>query len=548
MGERALFRKKRNKSTGYEDFPMAKNKVVTADEAARLINNGATVATAGFIGMGHPREIDVAVEKRFLETGEPRNLTLAMGASQADPSANTGLNRLVKEGLLARVIAGHLNLQKDLAALVNAEKIDAWNLPQGVMLHLFRAIGGRQPGLVTPVGLNTFADPREGGGKLNRRTKEDLVELVSLGGREYLWYKPFTIDVALIRGTYADLKGNLSWEHEAVKLEHLTLALAARASGGIVIAQVEAVTQNRSIHPKDVLVPGILVDYIVPVKEARHNDQSYAARYEPWLTGDILLPVEQLPVMELSERKVVCRRAAMELTPDAVINLGIGMPEFVASVCAEEGLLDDVTGTVESGPVGGVPQSGLRFGTTINPEAFFDHVGMFDFYNGGGLDLAVLGLAELDASGNVNVSKFGPRIAGAGGFVNITQASRKIVFIGTFTASGLECSVSGGKLSIVREGKVRKLIEKVGHITFSGEFARRNKMRVLYVTERAVFSMTGDGLTLTEIAPGIHLERDVLGQMNFKPNVSADLRIMDARLFREAAMNLRPEITAAPGA
>ncbi|MDR3175182.1 MAG: hypothetical protein LBU06_01425 [Desulfovibrio sp.] len=526
---------------------MEKNKVITADEAARLIKNGATVATVGFIGMGHPREIDVAIEKRFLETGEPNNLTLAIGASQANPAENTGLNRLVKEGLLSRVIAGHLNLQKDLAGLVNAEKLDAWNLPQGVMIHLFRAIGGKQPGLVTPVGLNTFVDPREGGGKLNKRTTEDLVELVTLGGEEYLWYKPFPIDVALIRGTYADLKGNLSWEHEAIKLEHQTLAMAAKASGGIVIAQVEAVTQNNSIRPKDVLVPGILVDYVVPVKEQRHNAQSYAAQYEPWLTGDMRLPMGQLSSMELSERKAICRRAAMELVPDAVINLGIGMPEFVASVCAEEGLLNDVTSTVEPGPVGGMPQSGLRFGTTINPEAFFDHAGMFDFYNGGGLDLAVLGLAELDAAGNVNVSKFGPRIAGAGGFINITQASKKVVFIGSFTASGLECSVGGGKLSIVKEGKVRKLIEKVEHITFSGEFARRNNMQVLYVTERAVFAMTKDGLTLVEIAPGINLEKDVLGQMNFKPKVARDLKIMDSRLFHEEAMNLRPEIMAKTG-
>ena len=523
---------------------MGKAKIITADEAARLIKNNDAIATVGFIGMGHAREIDVAIEQRFLETGQPRNLTLAMGASQANPSLNTGLNRLVKEGLLARVIAGHLNLQKDLAGLINENKVAAWNFPQGVMMHLFRAIGGGKPGVITHVGLKTFVDPRVSGGKLNSRTTEDLVEVVRLGGKDYLWYKSFPINVGIIRGTYADQSGNLSWEHEAIKLEHLVVAMAAKASGGIVIAQVESVTEDHSIHPKDVYVPGILVDYVVPVKEARHNAQSYAAQYEPWLTGDTRLPMEQVTPMELSERKAICRRAAMELVPGAVVNTGIGMPEGVAAVCAEENILDQITSTVEPGPIGGMPLSGLRFGTSINPSAFFEHPAMFDFYDGGGLDLAVLGMAELDAGGNVNVSKFGPRIAGAGGFINITQASKKIVFVGTFTASGFESQVGDGVLRIVREGKVRKLIKQVEHITFSGEFAKERGLSVLYVTERAVFTMTRDGLALIEIAPGVDLEKDVLGQMDFKPIVASPLKHMDARLFRDEPMNLRPEILA----
>jgi propionate CoA-transferase len=509
-----------------------------------LIKDGDTIATVGFIGMGHPRELDVAIEKRFLETGSPRNLTLTMGASQAHPGANTGLNRLTKEGLLSRVIAGHFNLQKDMAGLINDNKVAAWNFPQGVLLHLYRAIAGGKPGVVTSVGLKTFVDPRETGGKLNGVSKDDLVELVTLGGQEYLWYKPFKINVALIRGTYADLKGNLSWEQEAAKLEHLVVAMAAKASGGIVIAQVAGITENNYIHPKDVYVPGILVDYIVPVKEAKHNAQSYAAQYEPWLTGDVRLPMDQLPPMELSDRKVICRRAAMELVPDAVINMGIGMPEFVSKVCAEENVLSEVTSTVEAGPVGGVPQSALRFGTTINPEAFFEEPSIFDFYDGGGLDLTVLGLAELDSFGNVNVSKFGPRIAGAGGFINITQAAKKIVFIGNFTASGLECAVEDGKLKIVKEGKVRKLIKKVEHITFSGEFAKERGLHVLYVTERAVFTITKDGLTLIEVAPGVDLDKDVLGQMDFRPHISPQLKTMDARLFRPELMNLSVDVMA----
>ncbi len=523
---------------------MSRNKIITADEAAKLIKNGDTIATVGFIGMGHAREIDVAIENRFLTTGEPKNLTLAIGASQAHPGANTGLNRLVKEGLLSRVIAGHLNLQKDMASFINENKVKAWNFPQGVMMHLFRAIGGKKPGVITTVGLKTFVDPRETGGKLNKITTEDLVEIVNLGGQEYMWYKPFPVNVGIIRGTYADPNGNLSWEHEAIKLEHLVVAMAAKASGGIVIAQVEGITEKHSIRPKDVYVPGILVDYVVPVKEAKHNAQSYAAQYEPWLTGETRLPLGAVAPMEMSDRKAICRRAAMELVPNAVINLGIGMPEFVASICAEENLVSEITSTVEPGPIGGMPQSSLRFGTAINPDAFLEHPAMFDFYDGGGLDLAVLGLAELDAYGNVNVSKFGPRIAGAGGFINITQASKKVVFIGNFTASGLVCKAGDGKLLIEQEGKVRKMIKKVEHITFSGEFARERNLHVLYVTERAVFTITKEGLTLIEIAPGIDLEKDVLANMDFKPHIASDLKRMDERLFKAAPMNLRPEILA----
>jgi propionate CoA-transferase len=526
---------------------MSRNKIITADEAAKLIKDGDTIATVGFIGMGHAREIDVAIENRFLSTGAPKNLTLTMAASQAHPGANTGLNRLVKEGLLTKVIAGHLNLQKDMAEFINSNKVAAWNLPQGIMLHLFRAIAGGKPGVVTPVGLKTFVDPRETGGKLNDRARKepDIVEVVKLGGQEYLWYKPFKVNVGIIRGTYADLRGNLSWEHEAIKLEHLAVALAARASGGIVIAQVEGVTENYSIHPKNVYVPGIIVDYIVPVKEAKHNAQSYAAQYEPWLSGDTRLPLQAAAAsIPISDRKVICRRAAMEFVPDTVINLGIGMPEMVAAVAAEENILGEVTSTVEAGAVGGAPQGGLRFGTAINPEAFFEHPSMFDFYDGGGLDLTVLGMAELDAFGNVNVSKFGPRIAGAGGFINITQASKNIVFLGTFTASGLECQVGGGKLAITKEGKVRKLIKKVEHITFSGEVARERGLRVLFVTERAVFTITNDGLTLIEKAPGLDLEKDILGQMDFRPHIASDLKDMDPRLFRDEPMNIRAEVMA----
>lgn len=517
------------------------SKVITAEQAALLVKNGDTVGTVGFVGGGHAEEISIAIEKRFLETGEPNNLTLTFGASQSDSKTNVGLNRYCKEGMTKRVIAGHLNLQVDLADLINQNKVEAYNFPQGVMMHLYRAIGGKKPGVISHIGLQTFVDPRESGGKLNQRTTEDLVEVVNLGGSEFLWYRSFPINVALIRGTYADEKGNLTWNKEGARLEHLAMALAARASGGIVIAQVEAIGQAGTFDPRNIIVPGVLIDYLVIASPENHM-QSYAAYYEPWLSGDVKLPLKNVAPIPLDERKVVSRRAAMELVPDAVINLGIGMPESVAAVAAEEGIVDLTTSTVEPGPIGGVPQSGVRFGTAINPEAFMDHPSQFDFYDGGGLDLAVLGLAELDEQGNVNVSKFGPRIAGAGGFINISQSSKKVVFIGSFTAGGFKCQVADGKLNIIQDGKIHKLIKAVEQKTFSGEFARTRGLDVLFVTERAVFAIRPEGLTLIEIAPGVDLEKHILAKMDFTPKIAKDLKLMDVRIFTDQPMDIRDEI------
>lgn len=519
------------------------SKVMSAKEAVRLIKPGATVAISGFVGMGHPEEISRAVEESFLETGYPNNLTLTYGASQADGKSNVCLNRWGKEGLISKVIAGHFNLCPNIVKLIAEEKIEAHAIPQGVIIHLFRATGGNKPGLVTHVGLKTFVDPREGGGRLNKRTNGDIAELVTLGGNEYLWFKPIPIDVAIIRGTTADEKGNISIEKEAIRLEFLTLAQAAKNSGGKVIVQVERLTQFGSLDPRNVVVPGILVDAIVVAKPENHW-QSLAEPYNPALTGDIRMPLSEIQPIPLDDRKVIARRAALELSPNAVINLGIGMPEAVGAVAAEEGIIDLLTATVEPGLIGGVPLGGLRFGCAINPEAIVEHAQQFDFYDGGGLDLACLGMAELDQAGNVNVSKFGPRIAGPGGFVNISQNSKKMIFCGTLTASGLEVKVADGKLAIVTEGKAQKLVPTVGHITFSGEYAREKGQKVLYVTERAVFEMRPEGLTLTEIAPGVDLEKDILGQMRFRPQIASDLKLMDERIFCDRPMNIRAEILA----
>jgi propionate CoA-transferase len=523
-----------------------KSKIISAADAVQLVKSGDTVGITGFIGMGHPAELTEALEKRFLDSGEPKNLTLTFGASQNDGKSWWGLNRFAREGFVKKVIAGHFGLQPDLVKMIVQNKMEAYNIPQGVMVHLFRAIAGKKPGVLTHVGLRTFADPRETGCRLNDISKREVVKLVEIDGEEYLFYKAFPINVALIRGTTADTRGNITIEKEGIALEFLHLAMAARNSGGIVIAQVERIAAAGTLDPKLVKVPGIMVDYLVVAKPENHM-QSMAEQYNAALTGEIRVPLSSWQPIPLDDRKVICRRAAMELIPDAVINLGIGMPEGVAAVAAEEGFDDQLTMTVEPGPIGGVPLSGVRFGCSINPEALLDHPNQFDFYDGGGLDLAVLGLAECDQFGNVNVSKFGPRIAGSGGFVNITQNTMHVIYAGTLTAGGLDVAIADGKLNIVQEGKNKKFVPKVGHITFSGQYAQKINQKVTYITERAVFELTPTGVMLIEIAPGVDLEKDVLAQMEFKPHISPNLKLMDARIFRDEPMGIREEIMAKNG-
>jgi propionate CoA-transferase len=521
---------------------------MSADEAVALIKSGQTVATSGFVGMGHPEELSFAMEKRFLETGQPRDLTLTFLASQNDGKSNWGLNRWGKEGLIRKVVSGHWGLQPDIIRLAVEEKIEAYNLPQGVVAHLMRAIAGKKPGILTHVGLGTFVDPREKCGRLNSISHDEYVRLMEIDGREYLFYKSYPVDWAIVRGTSADENGNISIEREAISLEFLLLALAARGSGGKVIVQVERKVKAGTLHPMMVKIPRVAVDIVVVAKPENHWQVPMAEAYNPALCGEVRIPLSEVAPLPLDERKVVCRRCAMELIPNAVVNLGIGMPPGVGVVCAEEGISDLMVMTVEPGVVGGVPLGGLYFGSAINPEALVDHSNMFDFYDGGGLDLAVLGMAEMDQSGNVNVSKFGPRIAGAGGFINISQSAKKVVFCGTLTASGFKFEIGDGQLKVLKEGKIRKLVQKVEHITFSGDYGRTSGQKILYVTERAVFELKPEGVTLVEIAPGVDLEKDILNQMEFKPHISADLKQMDPRIFSETTpMGIKPEVLAKNG-
>ena len=518
-----------------------KSKIVTAEQAIGLIHDGDTLVCSGFGVVGVPDELLLALQQRFEATQSPRDLTLIFGGGPGD-GKEQGINRIAIDGLIQRAIGGHWGLVPKLGAMAMENRIEAWNLPLGVISHLYRDIAAGLPGNVSRVGLGTFVDPRLQGGKVNARTTEDLVSVIELAGQELLFYRLPKPQVAFIRASISDPDGNLSIEREALAQDTLAIATAVKNAGGIVIAQVEYLCDRASLPARQVKVPGILVDCVVQARPEYHM-QTYGTGYHPALSGQMRVPLDALPPMPFDERKIIARRAAFELMPNAVVNLGIGMPEGVADIANEERLLSYMTLTAEPGVVGGVPGSGLNFGSSTNATAQLDMNQQFDFYDGGGLDLAVLGLAECDARGNINVSRFGPKLAGAGGFINITQNSRTVVFIGTFSAGGLKLAVEQGQLTILQEGRHRKFVETIEQVTFSGEYAARLGKRVLYVTERCVFALTPEGLELIEIAPGIDLERDILSQMAFRPIIRNPV-LMDARIFRPEPMGLKDSLLA----
>ena len=521
-----------------------KSKLISARDAVSLVKDGDTVVVGGFVGSGHPEALTAALERRFLEEGRPRDLSLVFCAGQGDKK-DRGLNHFGHEGLVARATGGHWGLAPKLGRLAVEGKIDAWNLPQGVLSHMFRDIAAGKPCTITHVGLKTFVDPRLEGGKASPKTTEEVVELVTLDGKEYLKYKHFRPDVCLIRGTTADEFGNISMEQEVATLEALSQAMATKKCGGTVICQVMRLAKHQGINQLFVEIPGILVDHVVVVdvtREPHLHMQTFGEQYNPYYSGQVAYPEDSLfRPMEMSERKLVARRSLFELLPlgECVVNLGIGMPEGVANVAKEEGVRDRIVLTVESGPIGGLPASGLSFGASHSPYCVLDQPYQFDFYDGGGLDIAFLGAGEIDPRGNVNVSRFGANFAGCGGFINITQNAKRVVFCGTFTAGGLEVACDDGKLRILREGRNRKFVTKLDQVTFSADYATERGTPVTYVTERCVFRLEREGLRLVEVAPGVDVERDILAHMGFKPLVAERLGVMDPRIFKAAPMGVR---------
>jgi propionate CoA-transferase len=518
---------------------MALKKVISADDAVALVRDGDIVASSGYGGNGNPEALFAAIERRFLVGNGPRGLTLVWAGGQGD-GKEKGLNRLGHEGLLKRTIGGHYGLMPRIEALAVGNKIAAYNFPEGVITHLYRDIAAGKPGTTTRVGIGTFVDPRLEGAKINVTAIEDLVEVIKLDGDDFLFFKSFPIHVALIRGTTADPDGNITMERETLRLETLAMALAAHNSGGVVLCQVERIAQSGSLDARSIRVPGILVDAVVMAPPDEHM-QNYGTHYNPALSGELRVPIEQLKKLPLDTTKVIARRAAIELLPNSVVNLGIGLPDAISAVAAEERIEDLITLTVDPGVIGGVPLGGLDFGAVVNFSAAIDHPYQFDFIDGGGVDIACLGYAECDGRGNVNASRFGNRVPGCGGFINISQNSGKVIFVGTFTSGGFDAAVTDGAIEIKKEGKHRKFVDKVSQITFSGAEAAKRGQEVVYVTERCVFQLRPGGLELTEVAPGIDVQKNILDILPFKP-IMKNVREMERAIFAVPPLRIRDRL------
>ena len=517
------------------------SKVMTAKEALAMVEDGATVVSSGFQFITNAEELMKALETRFLETGAPRDLTIMHASGQGlIGQLDLGLTHYAHEGLIKRYITGHFANNKAMIELANQDKIEVYNLPQGVICQMYRAAAAGKSGELTKVGLKTFVDPRLEGGKVTPRTKEDIVHLVDIKGEEYLFYDAPKIDIALIRGTTADRLGNVSMEEECGVIDSQDVAMAAKANGGKVFVQVKNYVEAGSLKPKDVIIPGNLVDGIIITTDIdKYHRQTPATIYDPAMAGIYKVQTTGAAPLELNDRKVIARRAAMELRPSSTVNLGIGIPESVATVAGEEGVTDEMILTIESGFIGGVPVGGLSFGSAVNHWAMLPMATQFDFYNGGGLQVAFLGFAEISPKGDVNSSKFNKRLAGCGGFIDISQFTPKMVFCGTMTAGGLKTSIENGKLSIISEGKQKKFLKEIEQVTFSSEYAVEHNQEVLVVTERCVFRLTKDGFILSEVADGIDIERDIIGQMEFTPLVQKDIKTMNPAIFSEGLIDLR---------
>ena len=517
-----------------------RTRVMKADEAVKLIKSGSVV---GFCGAGggivEPTEVIDALAKRYRETGEPKDLTILATTGLGD-RAERGISPLAQPGLCKRAILGHWGQSPRIADMAERNEIEAYNYPQGVMSQMYRAVASGQPGVLTHVGLGTFLDPRQKGAKLNGFTQEDLVRLMHINGKEYLFYSAIAPDVCVIRGTTADTEGYISLEDEITPLDVYAMAAAAHNNGGIVIAQVSRLVKKGSLHPKRITIPGYLVDALVVVSD---QPQVYYTPVDKFISGDFIADTGTQEPIPLTERKLIARRALMEAEPGDIGNLGVGIADGIGNVAAEEGVIEQITLTTEHGAIGGITVQGHAFGACMNMKAVIDMPSQFDFYDGGGLDICFVSFAEIDRYGNVNVHKFNGKIMGAGGFVNITQNGKKIVFCGTLKSGGLKTKIGNGKIEIVNEGRFLKLVPEVSEITFSGKDAVRRGQRVIFITERAVFSIAEQGLELSEIAPGMDLEKDVIAHMGFRPLIAKNLKEMDARLFKDERMGLEDDWT-----
>ena len=516
---------------------------ITADEAARLVQDGDAILISGS-GGGHsvPEALLAAVERRFLAERKPEGITSVSVVGVGDRAA-LGATHLAHEGLLRRAITSALVDSPGLVRLAAEDKIEAYTLPQGVLSQLMRDMAAGRPGLITKTGLHTFVDPRQQGARQSPRTPPDFVEVVQLAGEEWLFFKPVPVDVAFLRGTTADEDGNVTMEEEAVLGEMLAMAQATRRTGGIVVVQVKRMARRNTLPAKQVKIPGILVDFVVVDPEQR---QTYATYYDPSYSGELRIPAEDIKPLPFGPRKVIVRRGAMELFPGAICNLGAGVSTGISTIAAEEGLLESVHLTNEQGIIGGAPITGRDSGGGQNFAAMIEQPAQFDFYDGGGLDLAFLSFAEVDAQGNVNVSRFGDRIIGVGGFINISQNAKCVVFGGTLTAGDLDVGWEHGRTIIRKEGRHRKFVPKLEQICYSADIGRATGQVTLFVTERAVFRVGRDGLELIEIAPGLDAERDVVAHMGFRPCVASNLRVMDPRIFAPEPMGLAADIHRKP--
>lgn len=510
----------------------APSKVMTAEEAVAKIPNDATIAIGGLISILCPETVISALGNRYDTGGSPKNLTVVTPVRVGwDKEKTTGLDHFAKPGMLKRLISGSFNVKESpkITDMIRNNQIEAYSFSMGTLFQLIRSMAGGNNGLFTKVGLHTYVDPRIEGGKLNETTTENINEVVEAAGQEYLYYRSLPIDVAIIRGTTVDEDGNVSLEHEPVTLAGLEMAMAAKANGGYVIIQAKRITAKGSISPRSVAIPGILVDAVVSDPKQKQS----LLDYNPSWTGEVKAPMQAIAQpLPLDTKKIILRRAAEELHPGSVINLGVGIPVALPQLLLEENSFDQVTFSLEHGAVGGIPMGEEVFGAHINPTAFFTSPQVFDYYHNGSLSSTLLGFAQIDGSGNVNVSKFNGIFRGSGGFIDITHRTKNIMFCGTLTSGGLEIAIQDGMLSIVKEGKHKKFIPQVEHLTFNALVAREKGQEPLYITERAVFRLGEHGLVLTEYAPGIDIEKDILPFIDFKVEIDPNVKPMSSHIFQ----------------